>query len=293
LIPKTFNKIHLQIPAKASRMRNPRATQSRMGNPPRFEIWMSTNVQIWTWEVKMTKGDRVYVVENYLVEELTAALLAGEVGLAVTFECHANAARVHVTDSNGAFWEIPTTAVCTVPEGHLSNLYDEPCPACGLQLFTPQPSHAPVGVDVLRPFRPTVNLGFSPPYTPDSLRQFMRSRYPGVEDEGDDEHPLTAIGVVLLSAVILGTTDTEELIRFTGYSREFVSAIAVNMEDNRAWWNGRYDLVGWLLTDGTIDDCLFWEHINVACAMVSLPGALYKAEADPCKIFWEERGDLA
>ena len=80
----------------------------------------------------MIKGDKVYVVENYLVEERTTALLAGEVGLAVVFNCHAGPARVHITDYNGVFWEIPTTAVCTVPEGHLSDLYREPCPACGL-----------------------------------------------------------------------------------------------------------------------------------------------------------------
>jgi hypothetical protein len=39
--------------------------------------------------------------------------------LAVIFECQADPARVGVTDHNGIFWEIPTTAVCTVPEGHL------------------------------------------------------------------------------------------------------------------------------------------------------------------------------
>src|SRR5262245_20974520 len=108
----------------------------------------------------MNKGDRVYVVENYLIEERTAALIAGEVGLKVTFECYADAARVHVFDDNGQFWEIPTTAVCTVPEGHLSNLYRQPCPACGLQLFRPR--QIPLGVygeDVIRPFVPPIDLG--------------------------------------------------------------------------------------------------------------------------------------
>jgi len=46
----------------------------------------------------MNKGNKVYVVENYLVEERTASLLAGEIGLAVVFECHADSARVHVLD---------------------------------------------------------------------------------------------------------------------------------------------------------------------------------------------------
>src|SRR3981189_2906881 len=47
---------------------------------------------------KMIKGDRVYVVQNYLVEERTAALLAGEIGVAVVFEGHADSIRVHITD---------------------------------------------------------------------------------------------------------------------------------------------------------------------------------------------------
>jgi hypothetical protein len=37
----------------------------------------------------MTKGEKVYVVEKYLVEERTSSLLAGEVGLDVIFECQA------------------------------------------------------------------------------------------------------------------------------------------------------------------------------------------------------------
>ena len=107
----------------------------------------------------MNKGDRVYVVENYLVEERTAAFFAGEVGVAVVFECHADSARVHLIDKNGAFWEIPTTAVCTVPEGHLSDLYQEPCPACGLRLFSvPLQSTPPVeGDGVIRPYRPSTD----------------------------------------------------------------------------------------------------------------------------------------
>jgi hypothetical protein len=106
----------------------------------------------------MVKGDKVYVVENYLVEERTASLLAGEIGLAVRFECRADAARVHVYDQNDNFWEIPTTAVCTVPEGHLSNLHDEPCPACGLRLIRTFPIVAPEGADRIRPFRPPADV---------------------------------------------------------------------------------------------------------------------------------------
>src|SRR5262249_53303165 len=161
----------------------------------------------------------------------------------------------------------PTTAVCKVPEGHLGNLYRQPCPACGLQLFRPR--QIPLGVygqDVIRLYVPPIDLGLpSEPktqtaYTLDTLKRFMHTRYPEIEDECDDKHPMTAIGIVLLAAAILNTTDNNVLIRFTGYSREFISAITFNMQNNRAWMNGCYQNLGWLLPNGTIDDDCFWEH---------------------------------
>jgi hypothetical protein len=105
------------------------------------------------------KGEKVYVVENYLVEERTASLLAGEVGLDVIFECQAGPGRVRVTDHNSMFWEIPTSAVCKVPEGHLSDVYQEPCLACGLRLFLrPENSRRDaIAGDVIRPYRPPIN----------------------------------------------------------------------------------------------------------------------------------------
>jgi hypothetical protein len=39
------------------------------------------------------EGDKVYVVENYLVEERIASLLAGDVGLAVVFGCYAGSRK--------------------------------------------------------------------------------------------------------------------------------------------------------------------------------------------------------
>jgi hypothetical protein len=106
----------------------------------------------------MTKGEKVYVVENYLVEERTASLLVGDIGVEVIFECQAGP-RVHVTDHNGEVWEIPTTAVCKVPEGHLSDLYQEPCLACGLRLsFPPEESRRDaIAGDVIRPYRAPIN----------------------------------------------------------------------------------------------------------------------------------------
>jgi hypothetical protein len=243
----------------------------------------------------MIKGDKVYVVENYLVEELTTALLAGEVGLAVVFNCHADPARVHITDYNGVFWEIPTTAVCTVPEGHLSDLYREPCPACGLQLSVPrQISPQPGGKDVIMSYRPPIDLGLpSGPkrgteYTLENLKRFMHKRFPDVEDDCDDKHPMTAVGVVLLAAAILDTADSNALIRFTGYSREFISAINFNMENNRIWSGGRYLNLPWTLPNGSIDSDRFWDHIDVACGMLWVSKECAGKFIDPCAIYWRE-----
>ena len=56
----------------------------------------------------------------------------------------------------------------------------------------------------------------------------MQTMYPEVEDEREDdddyEHPMTAVGLILLSAALLQTIEPRELRLFTGYSREFISA---------------------------------------------------------------------
>jgi hypothetical protein len=88
------------------------------------------------------------------------------------------------------------------------------------------------------------------------LRNAMRVMYPDLEGERvylrDDEHPMTAVGIVLLSAALLQIDRPRSLMSFTGYSFQFVSAIVLNMLNNRLWTNGRYDHSSWLLEDGTI-----------------------------------------
>jgi 2-keto-3-deoxy-6-phosphogluconate aldolase len=44
---------------------------------------------------------------------------------------------------------------------------------------------------------------------------------------------MTAIGIVLVSSIVLGTTDAIKSVEFTRYSERFVHAIAVNMENRR------------------------------------------------------------
>jgi hypothetical protein len=126
------------------------------------------------------------------------------------------------------------------------------------------------------------------------LRPILQVMYAEVEDERDDnenyEHPMTAVGLVLLSAVIMGTTDATKLALFTCYSRYFISAITLNMDNNQLWVDGVYDASTWLSSDGTIDDKCFWDHIEVACGSQFMPAGDTNIKADPCKIYWGERG---
>jgi hypothetical protein len=103
----------------------------------------------------MQPGDKVYVVEDFLIEEQIAAHLAGEVALAVVFQ-HFDSGCAYVTDENGETWEIPPSAICAVPEGHVGDPRVEPCLACGLRLiYCPPKTSPPVeGDGVIRPYRP-------------------------------------------------------------------------------------------------------------------------------------------
>ncbi len=64
------------------------------------------------------------------------------------------------------------------------------------------------------------------------LQTTLQTVHPELEDDRDNDgydHPLAAVGLVLLSAAIIGTFETRELVLFTGYSRQFISAIRLNM----------------------------------------------------------------
>jgi hypothetical protein len=127
----------------------------------------------------------------------------------------------------------------------------------------------------------------------EDIRLKFNIKYPDVDDSPDSEHPMTAVGIVLLSSAILGTGDIEKLIRFTGDTREFVSAIAFNMQNNNLWVNGQFEesqYRTWFAPDGTIhDDKEFWETIQIACGTVWQPEADSNVSLDPCKIYWDER----
>jgi len=121
------------------------------------------------------------------------------------------------------------------------------------------------------------------------LRTLMNVMFPDVDDGEDDENVLTAVGIVLLSAAIIGSTDATKLISFNGYSLPFISAITINEQNNQLWVDSRYDASTWLSSDGTIDDECLWEHVDFACGDLRMPTADPKVEADPCRVFWDER----
>jgi hypothetical protein len=86
----------------------------------------------------------------------------------------------------------------------------------------------------------------------------------------------------------MGTTDAGDLILFTGYSREFFAAIALNMENNQLWVGGQYAASTWISSDGIIDHNCFWEHIQVGSGGLWMPGGDLEIWADACSIFWDE-----
>jgi hypothetical protein len=125
-------------------------------------------------------------------------------------------------------------------------------------------------------------------FTVEDLRRIMRAKYPDPAEEEGDEHPMTAVGVVLLSAAIMETTDAQTLIRFTGYGREFISAITLNMQNNRLWIDDRYDRLGWLFSDGAMDLNCFWDHIEAACGELWFPESDPTRSVDTCRTYWDE-----
>jgi hypothetical protein len=125
------------------------------------------------------------------------------------------------------------------------------------------------------------------------IRRRLRIKYPDVDESADNEHPMTAVGIVLVSAAVLGTTEIGRLITFTGYSSEFISAIEFNMQQNKLWVNNRYDeeeCSKWLSPARVIhNDDVFWDHICIACGDLWMPNVDSTVSADPCSVYWDER----
>lgn len=122
--------------------------------------------------------------------------------------------------------------------------------------------------------------------TADNLRELMRAMYPDVDD--GSEHPMTAVGVVLLAAGIFGITDQDALVLFTGYPKAFIFGILFNLRQNGVWENGSYDSSGWLSADGAINEETLWSHVDAACNLIVFRDFDLPA-LDPCQIFWKNK----
>jgi hypothetical protein len=126
------------------------------------------------------------------------------------------------------------------------------------------------------------------------IRQMLNARFPELDNAPEREHPLIAIGVVLVTAVILGSTDLRHLSTLTGYSCRFISAVSSNMRRSGLWSAQGYkpDRVRrWfspaeLVRNGTA----FWEDVQVAEGSMQTQGVEISEKADPCKVYWDDCG---
>jgi hypothetical protein len=122
------------------------------------------------------------------------------------------------------------------------------------------------------------------------LLSMVRIMYPGVEDpdltlhEGRNPHPLNAAAVVLMSAALNRTTDTDELKYLTGYRRAFLAAVKVNMRRSGRWSDDRYDASAWLSSKGVIDPDRLHDEIEIAVGMCSMLEA--DGPIDACQVYW-------
>lgn len=103
--------------------------------------------------------------------------------------------------------------------------------------------------------------------TAEDIRRALEARYADSEDDTATVHPMIAIAVVLVSAVLTDTTDVDRLVEFTRYSKDFVGAIAANMR-TEVWKDGKYR-ARWPLGGNRLPDdeaTQIWDDIeNAAC----------------------------
>ena len=142
-----------------------------------------------------------------------------------------------------------------------------------------------------------MNMEFN---TAEDIRKALIDRYPDVNDyECTIEHsgfahdnPIMAIDVVLISSVVLGTTDSIKLVQFTKYSERFVRAIAINMENSGIWKDHRYDCSSWLsgglIPSTDAEDYAFWEHVEIAAGGMWHKDANRDIIQDSSSIFWDD-----
>ena len=133
--------------------------------------------------------------------------------------------------------------------------------------------------------------------TVEEIRTAFRTRYPAVDDDqciiADSgfihEHPLTAIGIVLISSLVLGTTDSNRPAEFTRYSRPFVLAIQYGKQPGFGKTENTSTGAGRLVTScrsNKQEDKEFWEHIQIADGSMWTADANSLVSEDVSSIFW-------
>ena len=105
------------------------------------------------------------------------------------------------------------------------------------------------------------------------IREALEKSYPNVTDlefsiehsGSAHEHPLIAIGVLLISSIVLETTAPAKLAEFTRYSERFMRAVARNMEISGLWANDRYDCWSWSRGEHVPqpENREFWDHAEL------------------------------
>ena len=137
--------------------------------------------------------------------------------------------------------------------------------------------------------------------TAEEIRKTLKQIYPDVDDDAFSiepsgfvhEHPLIAIGVVLISSIVLGTTDPAKLVRFTKYSRRFVCGVATNMENSRLWKYDKYDRSSWssgnLLPRNEREEDAFWDHVLIGEGSLRSADANAAIVEDTSLIFWNDK----
>lgn len=108
------------------------------------------------------------------------------------------------------------------------------------------------------------------------------------DEDSLSEHPMTAVGTVMLAGAILGITDEEALVQFTGYPRPFISAVLFNLRGNRVLNNGSYDCSEWLASDGTIAENALWDHVEAVWGYLWLRQVNFEP-LNPCQIYWNNK----
>ena len=135
--------------------------------------------------------------------------------------------------------------------------------------------------------------------TAKEIRDALEKLYPDVTDHEFNvqqsglahEHPLIGIGVVLISAVLLETTDPVKLAHFTRYSKRFVRAVASNMQNSGLWTDGKYDTSSWYC-GGLLppqEQRAFWDHVLIGEGSLSQSGADWNRIQDSGMIFWRDK----